>query len=49
MKKKLEYTLVGYALTSINLVLIGTKYNSIGLLFGLAAIVFFVKAIRIKE
>jgi len=49
MNKKLEYTLTGYGLTSVNLILLGTKYNSIGLLFGIAAAVYFIKALRIKQ
>ena len=49
MNQKLQYTLTGYGLTSVNLILLGTKYNSIGILFGLASVVFFVKALRIKQ
>lgn len=48
MNEKMYYTTVGFLLTGCNLALIGTRFNVVGLIFGLIAMGFFIKAIRTK-
>jgi len=49
MNQKLYYMTCGYILTFTNILLIGTRFNTVGILFGLAAMVFFVKSIMVKK
>lgn len=49
LKEKLEYTTTGFILCACNYLLIGTRFNTIGLLFGVLAAGFFIKALFIKE
>lgn len=49
LRKKLEYTTAGFILSGCNFMLIGTRFNAFGLLFGLLAAGFFIKALTIKE
>lgn len=47
MNEKMYYTTIGYSFTFLNLLLIET-HAIIGLVFGLVAAGFFIKAIRTK-
>lgn len=49
MKKKLSLIIFGYILTGCNLALIGTRLNTLGLLFGLLGGICFIKALLIKK
>jgi hypothetical protein len=49
LKQKIEYTIAGFILTSCNFLLIGTRFNSFGIFFGLLAAGFFIKALTIKD
>jgi hypothetical protein len=49
MSQKMYYTTIGYCLTFINILLTGTRFNIVGLFFGIGAVVAFIKALRIKE
>ena len=49
MQDKLKYILIGYTLTAVNLLLIGTRLNTLGIAFGLTGAIFFVKAILIRK
>lgn len=49
LKLKMKYTLVGYLLCLMNLMLIQTKFNLIGIGFGFGAVVCFIKALSIKQ
>lgn len=49
LKKKLEYTTTGFILCACNYLLIGTRFNIIGLLFGVLSAGFFIKALTIRE
>lgn len=48
MNQKMTLTTIGFFLTFLNLMLVDTKYNIIGLCFGIIAALFFIKAIRTK-
>ena len=47
--KKLEYTLVGYFFTLLNLFMTVNGWAIIGIGFGFTAFYFFIKALKIKE
>jgi hypothetical protein len=49
MKQKFYYMTIGYCLSLTNILLIGTRFNIVGIFFGLLAIVAFIKALRIKQ
>jgi hypothetical protein len=49
MKQKIYYITLGYLLTTINFILIGTRFNIVGLVFGLIAAICFIKALLIKK
>ena len=49
MNKKLEFMIIGSTLSLLNIFLIETRFNIIGLIFGIIAVVFFIKAILIKD
>ena len=49
MKQKLYYITLGYLLTAINFVLIDTRFNILGIGFGLAAVICFIKSLTIKK
>jgi hypothetical protein len=48
-KKKLELTFLGCLFTILNISLIETRFNIVGLGFGIVSLIFFFKAYRIKE
>lgn len=49
MNKKLTYMTFGYVFSILNLSLINSKFNIIGLFFGLIALFLFIKALMIKK
>lgn len=49
MKDKMTYTGVGFIFSFINLGLIQTRFNFLGIIFGLVACFFFIKALKCKE
>jgi hypothetical protein len=49
MQKKLEYTLTGCALSLLNIYLIPTRFNIVGICFGVIGAVFLVKAALIRK
>ena len=49
MKQKLYYITMGYLLTIINFMLIDTRFTILGIGFGIAAAVCFVKSLYIKK
>jgi hypothetical protein len=49
MKEKLEYTLIGCGFSLLNCYMTQNSYPIVGIGFGLVAVVFFVKALRIKR
>jgi uncharacterized membrane protein YciS (DUF1049 family) len=49
LKEKIEYTTAGFILCACNYLLIETRFNVAGLLFGLLAAGFFIKALMVKE
>ncbi len=49
MKEKLNYTIVGLSFSMVNLLLIQTRFNLVGLFFGLISVYFLIKALRCKE
>jgi hypothetical protein len=49
MKKKVDYMLKGFILTFINLGLTLNGYSVLGVLFGVVAVIYFLKALRINE
>ena len=49
MKDKMTYTTIGFIFSFINLSLIQTKFNLIGVIFGLVACLFFIKALNCKK
>jgi hypothetical protein len=49
MKQKFEYMTKGYILTFINLALILSGYPALGIIFGAVSVVYFIKALRIKQ
>lgn len=48
MSQKMYYTTIGYLLTFVNILLIETKFNIVGLFFGVSAIFYFLKALSIR-
>jgi hypothetical protein len=49
MEDKLKFIFIGYTLTISNLLLIGTRLNALGIVFGLTGALFFIKAILIRK
>ncbi len=49
MKKKLTYLTCGYACLLVNILLVDSRFNIIGLLFGIISAVYFIKSLRIKK
>lgn len=49
MEKKLNYTLIGCFFSLLNIALIETRFTIVGIGFGLVAVAFFIKALRINE
>lgn len=47
--KKFELCILGGVLSMANILLIDTRFNIVGLGFGLAAIICYIKALRIKN
>jgi hypothetical protein len=48
LEQKMYYTLVGFILSFVNLLLIETRFNFFGVICALFGVMFFVKALRIK-
>lgn len=49
MKDKMTYTSIGFLFAFINSGLIGTRFNIMGIGFGLLACLFFIKALACKK
>lgn len=49
MKQKFYYMVVGYCLSMTNILLIETRFNIVGIFFGIGALIAFIKALKIKE
>ena len=49
MSQKFYYITIGYCLSMINILLIETRFNIVGIFFGIGAVVAFIKALRIKQ
>jgi len=49
MSQKFYYITLGYCLSMINVLLIETRFNIVGLFFGIGAVIAFIKALRIKQ
>lgn len=49
LKKKLELTFLGCIFSIFNILLIETRFNIVGLGFGLFALVLFIKALKIRS
>jgi hypothetical protein len=49
MSQKMYYTTIGYCLTFANILLIETRFNIVGLFFGIGAVIAFIKALSIKQ
>lgn len=49
LQQKLEYTILGCTLGFANLALIETRFNIVGLWFGILGAIFLVKALLIRK
>jgi hypothetical protein len=49
MSQKMYYTTIGYCLTFANILLIETRFNIVGIFFGVVAAIAFIKALSIKQ
>jgi hypothetical protein len=49
LKKKSELTILGLLFSIFNILLIDTRFNIVGLGFGIIAIVLLIKALRIRS
>lgn len=49
LKKKLELTFLGCIFSILNILLIETRFNIVGLGFGLVSLVLFIKALKIRN
>ena len=49
MSQKFYYITIGYSLSMVNILLIETRFNIVGIFFGVGAIIAFIKALSIKQ
>lgn len=49
MSKKLTYMTFGYVFAALNISLINSKFNIVGLFFGIVALVLFIRALIIRK
>lgn len=49
LKKKLELTFLGCIFSIFNILLIETRFNIVGLGFGLVSLILFIKALKIRS
>ena len=48
LKEKMELTLIGYGFTGLNLYATYVGYAIVGVAFGIVALIFFIRALRIR-
>ena len=49
MSKKLTYMTFAYIFTTLNISLINSRFNIVGLFFGIVALVLFIRALIIRK